>query len=147
MDKMELFRTTYAGIQEAKRMYDMAEDERVKEAAKTTYALAIKNVSELKGAEAMLWKAYAEARETGNDYVDFNDITSDKYIAGLVQAMKEFGITRFTFSSTWSSAVEVAWEFQKEGCRLDGLVEINSHYKEFLSGEYEKAHGYLFSVM
>lgn len=148
MDKMDLFRTTYAGITEAKWMYDMAgADEDVKEAAKKCYKLATQKVSELKGAELMLWKAYEEAREIGNDYVDFSDITSDKYIADLVQAMREYGITAFTFSSTWSSAVEVAWEFQKEGCRLESLIEINSHYKEFGSDDYEKAPGYLFSVL
>ena len=64
----------------------------------------------------------------------------------LVACMKECGIEAFTFSSTWSSAVETAWLFQKAGCILAGLIEINSQHKAFMSDEYEKAHGYLFKL-
>ena len=75
-----------------------------------------------------------------------NDTIRDDAVEGLVACMKKYGIEAFTFSSTWSSAVETAWLFQKAGCTLSGLIEINSQHKAFMSDEYEKAHGYLFKL-
>ena len=71
---------------------------------------------------------------------------TDEEVSELVARMKDYGIEAFTFSSTWSSAVETAWLFQQAGCTLAGLVEINSQYKAFMSNEYEKVHGYLFKL-
>lgn len=87
-----------------------------------------------------------EGKDCGNEYIDLNDTIRDDAVEGLVACMKEYGIEAFTFSSTWSSAVETAWLFQKAGCTLAGLIEINSQHKAFMSDEYEKAHGYLFKL-
>lgn len=89
---------------------------------------------------------YEAARNCGNEYIDINDIIYDSEIESLVACMKECGIEAFTFSSTWSSAVETAWLFQKAGCTLAGLIEIHNQYKAFGTDEYETAHGYLFKV-
>ncbi|WP_406040089.1 hypothetical protein [Succinimonas sp.] len=70
----------------------------------------------------------------------------DNEAPGLIAAMRENGIEKFTFSSGWSRAVETAWLFQKNGCALEGLAEICSRYTEFGSDEHEKACGYLFRV-
>ena len=45
-----------------------------------------------------------------------------------------------------NGAVEAAWLFQKAGCSLAGLLEINSQYKDLVSNEYEKIPAYLFIV-
>ena len=60
--------------------------------------------------------------------------------------MRENGIERFTFSSGWTDAVETAWLFQKAGCVLEGLVEINKCNLTPFTDECEKIHGYLFRV-
>ena len=93
-----------------------------------------------------IFRLYMDARKVGNTYIDLHDTIWDKDVKGLIEAMRALGVDRFTFSSTWSSAVETAWLFQKEGCSLEGLVEINSQHQAFMSNEYEKAHGYLFRV-
>lgn len=59
----------------------------------------------------------------GNHCLDFNNLNNTD-IAGLVLEMKEQGIHEFTFSSTWSSAVEQAWELEQAGCSCQGLVKI-----------------------
>lgn len=64
----------------------------------------------------------------------------------IAEKGKAYGIEKFTFSSSWSSAVETAWLFTQNGCRLERIVEINGSHKAFMSDEYEKAHGYLFSI-
>ena len=52
----------------------------------------------------------------------------------------------FTFSSTWSSAVETAWLFVQNGCKLEGLVQINGTCQAFMREEYERVPAYVFSI-
>ena len=93
-----------------------------------------------------LYREYELSRDSGNELLDINDVVWDKDVEELINCMRENGIRRFTFSSTWSGAVETAWLFQKNGCRLIGLAEINSRTKKILSDEHEKAHGYVFEL-
>ena len=93
-----------------------------------------------------VYRLYAEAQEVGNTYIDLHDCIWDKDVASLIDSLRTYGIEKFTFSSGWSSAVETAWLFTQQGCRVEGLVELNSQHKKIMTDEYEKAHGYLFSV-
>ena len=144
--KKNFFEETYKGIQEAKRTYDAAADEAGQNAARALYKQVTVKLDGLSTIEQRIWRAYETAKDCGNEYLDINDTISDDAVEGLVTCMRDYGIEAFTFSSTWSSAVETAWLFQKAGCKLAGLIEINSHYKAFMSDEYEKAHGYLFKL-
>ena len=92
------------------------------------------------------YRQYASAQDRGNTYIDCDTVIWDKDVETFLSGLRECGIEKFTFSSRWSSAVETAWLFQKHGCKLEGLVEINGVSKCFDSDEYEKVHGYLFSV-
>ena len=93
-----------------------------------------------------LYHKYESAQERGNAYIDWNDVIWDGHVAGFVQGLRDCGIEKFIFSSGWSSAVDTAWLLQQNGCKLEGLVEFNGFSKAFGSDDYEKAHGYLFSV-
>ena len=141
-----IFEETYKGIQKAKKAYEAASDKEGQEAARAIYRQATENLDGLSKMEMKIWNYYEAAKECGNEYIDINDIIYDSEVETLVACMKELGIEAFTFSSTWSSAVETAWLFQKAGCTLAGLIEINSQYKTFGTDEYEKAHGYLFKI-
>ena len=143
---MNIFEETYRGIQEAKRAYVAATNTAEQDAARAIYKQATAKLDGLSSIEQRIWNAYETAKDCGNEYIDLNDTIRDDAVEGLVACMKEYGIEAFTFSSTWSSAVETAWLFQKAGCTLAGLIEINSHHKAFRSDEYEKAHGYLFKL-
>ena len=102
---------------------------------------------EAKGATyCRLYDRYVSAQERGNAYIDWDDVIWDKDVEGFVAGLREHGIERFVFSSGWSSAVETAWKLQQNGCKLEGLVEINGKHKSFGYDEYEKIHGYLFSL-
>ena len=141
-----IFEETYKGIQKAKKAYEAASDKEGQEAAKDIYRQATESLDGLSKMEMKIWNYYEAAKECGNEYIDINDIIYDSEVETLVACMKELGIEAFTFSSTWSSAVETAWLFQKAGCTLAGFIEINSQYKTFGTDEYEKAHGYLFKI-
>lgn len=143
---MNIFEETYKGIQEAKKAYAAATNEAQQDAARAIYKQATAKLDGLSNIEKRIWSAYETAKDLGNEYLDLNDTIRDDTVEDLVACMKECGIEAFTFSSTWSSAVETAWLFQKAGCSLAGLIEINSQHKAFMSDEYEKAHGYLFKL-
>ena len=64
----------------------------------------------------------------------------------MIKTLRALGFRKFTFSSAWSSAVETAWLFIKNGCLLEGMVEIKSKHKDFETDEYEKIHAYLFNL-
>lgn len=141
---MNIFEEAYRGIQDAKKAYAVATREAEQDAARAIYKQATAKLDGLSSTEKRIWSAYETARDCGNEYLDLNDTIRDDEVENLVACIKEYGIKAFTFSSTWSSAVETAWLFQKAGCTLAGLIEINSQHKAFMSDEYEKAHGYLF---
>lgn len=143
---MNIFEEAYRGIQEAKKAYAAATSEAEKDAARAIYKQGTAKLDGLSSTEQRIWSAYETAKDCGNEYLDLNDTIRDDEVEDLVACMKEYGIEAFTFSSTWSSAVETAWLFQKAGCTLAGLIEINSQHKAFMSDEYEKAHGYLFKL-
>ena len=143
---MNIFEKTYTQVQEARRMYDAATEDSAKEAARAHYHAAIAAIEELGGYAGRIWREYEVAKDSGNTYLDINDVVWDKDVEGLISCMRDNGIDHFTFSSGWSSAVETAWLFQKNGCRLEGLIEINSRHKDLFTDEQEKAHAYLFSI-
>ena len=143
---MNIFEEAYRGIQDAKKVYAVATSEAEQDAARAIYKQATAKLDGLSNTEQRIWSAYETAKDCGNEYLDLNDTIRDDEAEGLVACMKKYGIEAFTFSSTWSSAVETAWLFQKAGCTLAGLIEINSQHKAFMSDEYEKAHGYLFKL-
>lgn len=143
---MNIFEEAYREIQEAKKAYTAAANTAEQDAARALYKQATAKLDGLSNTEQRIWNAYETAKDCGNEYIDLNDTIRDDAVEELVACMKEYGIEAFTFSSTWSGAVETAWLFQKAGCTLAGLIEINSQQKAFMSDEYEKAHGYLFKL-
>ncbi len=90
---------------------------------------------------------YEESRDRENELLDISENIWNREVEGLIQTMRENGIKEFTFSSTWSSTVETAWLFTKQGCSLKGMVEINGN-REYMSEEsaFEKKHAYLFGI-
>ena len=90
------------------------------------------------------FRLYKQMKECGNEYIDLSIAIHDE--VGTLQTLRKYGFEHFTFSSGWSSAVESAWIFQQNGCRLEGLIELNSIHKDWTTGKREKVHGYLFSI-
>ena len=93
-----------------------------------------------------LYELYARAKNVGNEYIDFSDVIWDKDVPAKIDGLREYGIERFTFSSTWSSSVETAWLFLQNGCTLEGMTEINSQHRKIFTEEYERIPAYIFKV-
>ncbi len=143
--RKNIFETAYAQVQELKKAYDAASDEAGKEKIRAGHADLMKRIEEMGTAACRIWREYETARDNGNTHLDISEVVWDKDVEELISCMRENGISEFTFSSTWSSAVETAWLFTQNGCKLCGLAEVNGSVS-YLTGEREKKHGYLFKI-
>ena len=139
-----IFEEIYQQETELKKQYDAADDAG-KDSIRAERKALMERIASLGGAAPRIWREYEKARENGNEFLDINDVVWDKDVELLVTTLRKYGIEKFTFSSGWSSAVDTAWLFQQNGCKLEGLVEISGNM-DYLKGEHEKLHGYLFSV-
>ena len=142
--KDNIFEATYDKVQALHKAYQAA-DEAGKTAIRDSYKALMKEIETLGTAACRIWRDYETSRDCGNEYLDINDVVWDKDVELLVTTLRKYGIEQFTFSSGWSSAVDTAWLFQQNGCKLEGLVEISGNM-DYLKGEHEKLHGYLFGV-
>ena len=75
--------------------------------------------------------AYFYSKEAGNDLINFAEVIWDYDIDEILENCRRFEITEFTISSTFSSLIITLAEFEKRGCKLQGLVEINSRYDDW----------------
>ena len=146
---MNAFEKDYQQELKIRADYDAAkaaENEAGQEAARADIHELWGSIDEKGEAYARIYRDYKNARDKGNEYIDFRDVIWDKDVEGLVTCMRENGIDRFTFSSGWSSAVETAWLFKENGCELEGLIQINGDQNFFKEEEYEKVPAYLFAI-
>ncbi len=138
----------YTREAELERAYEAAKaagDEAGMEKARKEYQAMEKEVLETEDSDfGFAFRLYKQMKECGNEYIDISTAIHDEL--GVLNTLRKYGIESFTFSSGWSSAVESAWIFQENGCRLEGLVELNGTTKDWITGEREKVHGYLFSI-
>ena len=139
----------YAKMQEIKAAYDTAKAQKSTEgmeAARADHQSLMAEIESRGEGYVKVFQLYESAMERGNKYIDLRDVIWDKDVEGLISSLRENGIEHFTFSSTWSSAVETAWLFTQNGCILEGLVEINGTCTGIGTDEYGKVHGYLFAI-
>ena len=79
-------------------------------------------------------QAYFYSLEAGNDLINFGEVIWDYDIDPILENCRRFGIEAFTISSTFSSLILTSAELQKRGCKLEGLVEVNSRYDDWRAG-------------
>ena len=143
------FEAIYQKHEEIKTRFQTAKAEKNSEAmeqARTEHQ-QLEEAIELKGVTfATMYDLYKSARERGNEHIDISECYEYRHEAALIADFRECGIDTFTFSSSWSSAVESAWAFIQNGCSLMGMVEINAKTKNWEGDDYEKRHAYLFKV-
>ena len=135
---MNIFEKTYAQVQEAHKAYDAATDEAGKEAARTLYHEATAAIEALGSTACRIWREYEVARGSGNIYLDISEVVWDKDVEALISCMRDNGIDHFTFSSTWSSAVETAWLFLQNSATNPTEYILFLEMVRFRKGRYGK---------
>lgn len=88
---------------------------------------------------------YAEAKDRRNDYLDVDDWSDDR-VAELLEQFRKCGIDKITVSSSWSGCPSLMYEFVKNGCTIEGMVEINLRTKNWETGEFDKKPAFLLAI-
>lgn len=141
------FIAEYNELKKNRTACDQAQTEEERVEARKAYARFKKRIITEKGTEyAKAFRLFTEAWDKGNNYIDFSDTIKDEEIPNFVKTLRSLGFRKFTFSSSWSGAIETAWAFIKNGCLLEGMTEINGEPKDIFSDEYEKIHALLFNL-
>ena len=83
-------------------------------------------------------QAYLYSRDAGNDLLNFADTIWEDEIPAILNDCRRCGITEFTISSTFSGMVKTIAEFERYGCRLHGMTEINSTMESWETSEKER---------
>ena len=141
------FEATYTEDKRIGAAYDLADrnnDEAGKAVARTAHRELEASLAAAGRSYRTAYRLYADAQRRGNALIDISEPATDA--ADLIDLLRENGIEAFTFSSTWSSAVETAWAFQQNGCRLDGMTEINGTCRNSFTGDFDRVHAFIFRI-
>ncbi len=137
------FEEEYKASKEIEARYDaaeIAEDEEGMETARKEMRKLVEGINAKELGYSATYRDYADARDRGNEYIDLNDAIWDEKVPETIERLRHFGIDHFTFSSTWSSAVQTAWLFTENGCSLEGLIQIHGTDPD------DKIPAYVFSI-
>jgi len=83
-------------------------------------------------------RAYQFAQKCNNDELDFYDTFFETDVPGMAADCKRFQIKSFTISSPHSNMADSLWALQQLGCRITGMTQINSQFKNYETGAYDK---------
>ena len=147
MTKMEMMEKLYGRSEELEKKFDAAEkvgDAQTMQACRDAYQELVKEVQAEGEYFGNMMRLYSDMKKHGNSRLDLSGTYREP--EKILETFREFGVTEFTFSSTWSSAIQVAWEFTQMGCTLKGMTEIYGSGRKLMSNEYEKVPAYLFSL-
>ena len=147
MTKMEMLERFYERHEELERKLDAAENDgntRAIEACQKGHQELLEEVRAEGETFGDMMRLYSEMKQQGNSRLDLSGIYRKP--EEVIRIFREFGVKEFTFSSTWSSAIQTSWAFTQLGCTLKGMTEVHGTKRDFQTGEYEKVPAFLFSL-
>ena len=128
---MNRFEEFYNRQQELSKAYKATPTQETAEYCKTEMDAIWKEITSKGIAFTAMFNYYADSLSNGNKYLDIGrDVIWEKDVPAFLSVMRMEGIKHFTFSSSWSSAIEIAWRFQQHGCTLEGLTEVYKNKEE-----------------
>ncbi|WP_278675972.1 hypothetical protein [Acidaminococcus fermentans] len=147
MTKMDMIERFYGRNEELERTFAAAEkagDAAAMDACQDAYQDLLQEVRAEGEAFGDMMRLYSDMKKHGNSHLDLSGTYQEP--EKILKTFREFGVTEFTFSSSWSSAIQVAWAFTQMGCTLKGMIEIYGSGRKIMSKEYEKVPAFLFSL-
>lgn len=147
MTKMEMIERFYGRNEELERQFDAVEkagNEKEMNACREAYQELLKEVRAEGQDFCNMMRLYSDMKKHGNSLLDLSGTYQEP--EKILKVFREFGVKEFTFSSNWSSAIQVAWEFTQMGCTLKGMTEIYGSGRKLMSNEYEKVPAYIFKI-
>ena len=110
------------------RTYKEAEDDETRNAARMLMREHQLKILEWESPDFYeVYRAYREAAENGNKYIDYAVTYTPERIKAYVKIMKENGLKCFTYSSARTNAtqsVQGALNFKQAGAKMEELVEV-----------------------
>ena len=73
-----------------------------------------------------LYFAYEKSKKAANELIDFDDIIWANDVEAIVNTLKENGIKEFTISCHFCDLIDRLADFDKLGCRMNGVTEVKS---------------------
>ena len=147
MTKMDMIERFYGRNEELERTFAAAEkagDAAAMDACQDSHQNLLQEVRVEGEAFGDMMRLYSDMKKHGNSHLDLSGTYREP--EKILKTFREFGVTEFTFSSSWSSAIQVAWQFTQLGCKLKGMTEIYGSGQKFMSNEYERIPAFLFSL-
>ncbi|WP_302158362.1 hypothetical protein [uncultured Acidaminococcus sp.] len=147
MTKMEMLEKFYERHEELERKLDAAENggnTKAMEACQKAHQELLEEVRAEGETFGDMMRLYSEMKQQGNSRLDIS--RTYRKPEEIIKIFRDFGVKEFTFSSTWSSAIQVSWAFTQLGCTLKGMTEVHGTKRDFQTGEYEKVPAFLFSL-
>ena len=147
MTKMEMLERFYERHEELERKFDAAEkagDTKAMDACQDSHQDLLQEVRVEGEAFGDMMRLYSEMKQQGNSRIDLSGIYRKP--EEVIRIFREFGVAEFTFSSTWSSAIQVSWAFTQMGCTLKGMTEVHGSKRDFQKKKKKKVPAFLFSL-
>jgi predicted CopG family antitoxin len=134
---MEMMERFYGRNEELERKFDKEEnkmqqkkpgctekvgDAQTMEACRDAYQELVKEVRAEGEDFGNMMRLYSDMKKHGNSLLDLSGTYQEP--EKILKVFREFGVKEFTFSSTWSSAIQVAWAIYPAGLQLKGMTEI-----------------------
>ena len=76
------------------------------------------------GVSRILGQAYLCSRAAGNELPNFEGVIWDSDIDTILSDCRRLGVREFTISNAFSGLIQTIDSLQKNGCTLDGVVQI-----------------------
>lgn len=112
MTKMEMLERFYQRHEELERKFDAAEkagDTKAMDACQDSHQNLLQEVRVEGEAFGDMMRLYSEMKQQGNSRLDLSG--TYRKPEEIIRIFRDFGVKEFTFSSTWSSAIQVSWAF------------------------------------
>lgn len=85
-----------------------------------------------------IYFAYQKSKEIGHDLLDFADLIWSDDVAKIVTTLKKNNVQEFTISYNSSCLIDRLADFEKLGCKINGLTKIKTTLKN-LDGSIQEA--------
>ena len=100
-------------------------------------------VTEYTKSEAWVCMAYRNAKEENQELISFKECIFTEQVAGIVVALKYFGVKEFGLTSGYSGAAELIAAFEDNGAKLEGSLRYTITDKW---GEVKTTYGFKMSI-
>lgn len=92
-----------------------------------------------------LFEAALESARVGNKIICYD--STGYNIEAFVETLKQYGVKKFAFASSWSDALNVAIQIQAMGFKPIGMEYVNCSTQKFMSDEYETKAALIFKAI